>query len=45
MNNPEIVRMLVKKANSPEAIAKKKATWQRQAEVKQKRIRSLELAG
>jgi hypothetical protein len=29
MNNPEIVRMLVKKANSPEAIAKKKATWQK----------------
>lgn len=28
MNNPEIVQMLVKKANSPEAIAKKKATWQ-----------------
>lgn len=29
MNNPEIVQMLVKKANSPEAIAKKKATWQK----------------
>lgn len=27
MNNPEIVQMLVKKANSPEAIAKKKETW------------------
>ena len=29
MNNPEIVQMLVKRANSPEAIAKKKATWQK----------------
>jgi hypothetical protein len=29
MNNPEIVQMLVKKANSPDAIAKKKATWQK----------------
>ena len=29
MNNPEIVQMLVKKANSPEAIAKKKVTWQK----------------
>jgi hypothetical protein len=29
MNNPEIVQMLVKKANSPESIAKKKETWQK----------------